>query len=97
MAEGKEGIKAAIEKKELPALEPSGTAYMMSKQRYLNDAAGHWLPHLMFSVPPKDSKTWCAGAPDSPVMVNGAPEPVIEFMIPVSEWSDGTPADTEGH
>jgi hypothetical protein len=42
-----------------------------------------------------------AGAPDSPVMVNphvnGAPEPVTEFMISVSEWSDVTPADTEGH
>ena len=101
MAEVKEGIKAAIEKKEVPALEPSGTAYMMSKQGYLNDAAEHWLPHLMFYVPPKDSKTRGAGAPDSPVMVNphfnGAPEPVTEFMIPVFEWSDGTPADTEGH
>jgi hypothetical protein len=25
---------------------------------------------------------------------NGAPEPVTEFMVPVSEWSDGTPADS---
>jgi hypothetical protein len=101
MAEIKEGIKAAIEKKEVPALEPSGMAYMMSKQGYLNDAAGHWLPHLMFYVSVKDAKTWGAGAPDSPVMVNphfnGAPEPVTEFMVPVSEWSDGTPADTDGH
>jgi hypothetical protein len=101
MVEVKDGIKAAIEKKEVPALEPSGMAYMMSKQGYLNDAAGHWLPHLMFYVPLKDSETWGAGAPDSPVVVNphfnGAPEPVTEFMVPVSEWSDGTPANTDDH
>jgi len=96
MAEVKEGIKDAIEKRELPALEPGGMAYMMSKQGHLNDRAGHWLPHLMFYVPVKDANTWGAGAPHSPVLVNphfnGAPEPVTEFIVPVSEWSDGTPA-----
>jgi len=101
MAEVKEGIKDAIEKRELPALEPGGMAYMMSKQGHLNDRAGHWLPHLMFYVPVKDANTWGAGAPDSPVLVNshfnGAPEPVTEFMVPVSEWSDGTPANTNAH
>ena len=92
-----ESMKAAVEKKELPAIEPGGMAYMLSKQGHLNDLAGHWLPHLMFFVPLKDAKTWGAGAPDSPILVNphfnGAPEPVTEFMVPVSEWSDGTPAD----
>jgi hypothetical protein len=96
-----ESTKAAVEKKELPAVEPGGMAYMLSKQGYLNDRAGHWRPHLMFYVPLKDAKTWGADAPGSPVMVNprfnGAPEPVTEFMVPVSEWSDGTPADTAGH
>ena len=37
----------------------------------------------------------------SPVLMNphfnGAPEPVTEFMVPVSEWSDGTPASTDHH
>jgi hypothetical protein len=96
-----ESMKAAVEKKQLPALEPGGMAYMLSKQGHLNDRAGHWLPHLMFYVPLKDAKTWGADAPGSPVMVNphfnGAPEPVTEFMVPVSEWSDGTPADMDGH
>jgi hypothetical protein len=100
-AEMNEGMKAAIEKGELPALEPGGMAYMLSKQGHLNDRAGHWLPHLMFYVPVKDAKTWGADAPGSPVMVNphynGAPEPVTEFMVPVSEWSDGTPANMDGH
>jgi hypothetical protein len=95
----RESMKAAIEKKELPALEPGGMTYMLSKQGRLNDRAGHWVPHLMFYVPLKDAKTWGAGAPGSPVLVNpqfnGAPEPVAEFMVPVLEWSDGTPANTD--
>jgi hypothetical protein len=94
-----ESMKAAVEKKELPALEPGGMAYMLSKQGHLNDLCGNCFPHLMFYVPLKDAKTWGADAPGSPVMVNyhynGAPEPVTEFMVPVSEWSDGTPASTD--
>src|SRR6202163_3299255 len=42
-----DGIKA-FEMKELPALEPGGMCYMMSKQGYLSDLGGHWVPHLMF-------------------------------------------------
>ncbi len=92
-----ESMKAAVEKKELPEVAPDAMTYMLSKQGHLNDRAGHWVPHLMFYVPLKDAETWGAGAPDSPILVNphfnGAPEPVTEFMVPVSEWSDGTPAD----
>jgi hypothetical protein len=92
-----ESVKAAVEKNELPAVEPGAMTYMLSKQGRLNDRAGHWVPHLMFYVPLKDAMTWGAGAPDSPILVNpqfnGAPEPVTEFMVPVSDWSDGTPAD----
>ena len=95
-AEISASMKAAIDKKELPTVEPGAMAYMLSKEGRLNDHAGHWLPHLMFYVPLKDANTWGAGAPDSPLLVNphfnGAPEPVTEFMVPVSEWSDGTPA-----
>lgn len=93
----KEGIKAAMENKELPALEPGAMAYMMSKQGRLNDRAGHWVPHLMFYVPVTDNMTWGADMAGSPILTNphfnGDPEPVTEFMVPVSEWSDGTPAD----
>jgi hypothetical protein len=91
-----DGIKKAFQNKELPVLEPGAMTYMMSKQGRLNDRAGHWLPHLMFYVPVTDAMTWGAGVPGSPVLLNpqfnGAPEPVTEFIIPVSEWSDGTPA-----
>jgi hypothetical protein len=94
--EMRESMKAAVEKKELPALEPGGMAYMLSKQQYLNDRAGAWLPHVMVFVAVKDAKSWGADVPGSPIMINthfnGAPEPVTEFMVPVSEWSDGSPA-----
>jgi hypothetical protein len=90
-----EGIKA-FDAKELPRLEPGAMCYMMSPQGYLNDSAGHWVPHLMFYVPLTDPKSWGADLDGSPVMLNpqfaGAPEPITEYMIPVSTWSDGTAA-----
>src|SRR5262249_45491261 len=43
-----EAIAAAIEKKELPAMEPGAMCYMLSKDGYLSDHDGHWHPHLMF-------------------------------------------------
>lgn len=97
----RESLKAAVEKKELPSLEPGAMVYMMSKQGHLNDSAGHWHPHLMFYVPLGEAKTWGAGEPGSPIIVpprfNGAPEPLTELIIVVSEWSDGTPADSGEH
>ena len=53
-----QGIRA----KELPALEPGAMCYMMSKQGYLNDSAGHWVPHLMFYVPLTDPKILGSGS-----------------------------------
>jgi hypothetical protein len=56
--EMKEGLKAAIEKGELPTLDPGGMAYMLSKQGFLNSVCGNCAPHLMFYVPLKDAHTW---------------------------------------
>ena len=97
-AEMKEGMKAAIEKGELPAIEPDGMAYMMSKQGFLNSLCGNCAPHLMFYVSVKDAKTWGAGPLGSDAIVqlaphfNGDPEPVTELNVMVSTWSDGAPA-----
>ena len=95
-----DGIKA-FDVKELPALEPGAMCFMMSKQGYLNDSAGHWHPHLMFYVPLTDPKSWGADLPGSPVMLNpqfaGAPESITEYMIAVGKWSDGTADHTDGH
>ena len=88
-----EGIKAALASKQLPRLEPGAMCYMMSKQGYLNDSAGHWMPHLMFYMPLEAD--WGADLPGSPVMLNPqfqVPENIKVFMVPAGKWSDGTPA-----
>ncbi|HXJ87667.1 MAG TPA: hypothetical protein VMS18_12670 [Candidatus Binatia bacterium] len=90
-----EGNKAAFEKGELPPLEAGAMSYMMSKGAYLTDDGGHNLAHLMFYAPPLDGKAWGADLPKSPVMLipqfKGA-QPIDVFIVPVSRWSDGSPA-----
>jgi hypothetical protein len=90
------GIKAGFDNKELPAPEPGAMCYMMSRAGHLNDAVGHFVPHLMFYFPLTDKASWGADLPDSPVTLNpqfqGGPEPITEFVIPVGKWSDGTAA-----
>ena len=96
-AEIKEGLKAAIAKGELPAIEPSGMSFMLSKQGRLNDHDGPWFPHLMFYVPPKDAETWGANLPNSPI-IGGSPrdpEPISIFFVTVDKWSDGTDAPSK--
>jgi hypothetical protein len=87
-------IAAAIDKKELPAPESGAMSYMLSKQGYLGDqAAGPWLPHLMFFTPQTDSNAWGADLPGSPIITSQNPEERLTvFLIPVRRWSDGTPA-----
>ena len=93
-----ESIKAALDKKELPALESGAMSYMMSKQAYLNDHVGNWHPHLMFFVPQADAATWGADLPGSPILADVDPlDRLTVFMIPVGKWSDGTPASADQH
>jgi len=61
-------IKSAIEKKELPALEPGSVCYMMSKGSYLTDNGDHNGPHLMFYETAKDDAAWGANLTNSPVL-----------------------------
>ena len=91
-----DSIKAEFDNKELPTPEPGAMCYMMSRAGYLNDAVGHFVPHLMFYFPLTDKASWGADLPGSPVTLNpqfqGGPEPITEFVIPVDKWSDGTAA-----
>lgn len=89
-----ERVKAAVANKELTPPEPGAMSYMLSKDGYLNDKAGHWLPHLMFHIPKTDGATWGANLDGSPVLVDPSfmPEPETTFYVPVDKWSDGTPA-----
>ena len=98
-------IKEAIDKKELPPLEPGTISYMMSKSSYLTDFGGHNMPHLMFYQTDKDGAAWGANLPNSPVMgvncwymsAEAYPQlktfpPLSVFLVGVEKWSDGTPA-----
>lgn len=72
---------------------PGTMSFMMSKDGYLSDDAGHWHPHLMFYVANADAASWGAGLPGSPVFAGDmSPEPLTIFYVPVAKWSDGTPA-----
>src|SRR5580698_5883787 len=62
------GIALALDKKELPPLEPGAMCYMMSKQQYLNDEGKSWHPHLMFFVSGDAAKSWGADLAGSPIM-----------------------------
>jgi hypothetical protein len=91
-----DSIKSAFDKKELPTVEAGAMSYMLSKQSYLSDGAGHWHPHLMFFLPPTESATWGADLAGSPVLAANDPEDrMTVFMVPVSKWSDGTADATE--
>ena len=98
-------IKAAIDKKELPALEQGTVSYMMSKSSYLTDYGGHNAPHLMFFQTDKPDASWGANVTNAPVgSVNywylseeAYPQlksfpPMAVFLVMVDKWSDGTPA-----
>jgi hypothetical protein len=87
-------IRAAVERKELPWPAPGAMSFMMSKDGYLNDEAGHWHSHLMFHVPKAAAASWGANLPGSPVVLDNreVPEPATMFLVPVAHWSDGTAA-----
>jgi hypothetical protein len=98
-------IKSAIEKKELPALQPGSVCYMLSKGSYLTHNGHHNGPHLMFYETAKDDAAWGANLTNSPVLsvnywyisaqtypqLNSFP-PLSVFLVVVDKWSDGTPA-----
>jgi hypothetical protein len=88
-----EAIFAAVDKKELPAVEPGAMCFMMSKQGYGGDTVEHWPSHLMFYFSPTDPAIWGANLPGSPVVaMSDIPEHVTTFVIAVERWSDGTEA-----
>ncbi len=79
-AQTDETIVAAIDKKELPAMEPGAMCYMLSKQGYGGDSVEHWPPHLMFFYSQTDPATWGAGLPDSPVLAMNDPEEHMTYV-----------------
>jgi hypothetical protein len=91
-----DAVKAAFDKKELPLPESGAMCYMMSKQQYFGRKYKNADPHLMFWFPKTDNIFWGGDFPGSPVYVHQySPQPVTEFIISVSTWSDGTAAPTD--
>jgi hypothetical protein len=85
--------RAALAANRIAVPEPGAMAFMMSKQGYLSDADGHWHPHLMFFLAHTAGADWGANLHGSPVFAaQGDPEPITTFFVPVTKWSDGTPA-----
>jgi hypothetical protein len=102
-------MAAAIEKKQLPALEPGTVCYMMGKASYLTDQGGHNMPHLMFYDSVKEPVAWGANVENSPMMgvnfwamsLDAYPQlksfpPLVVFLVGVEKWSDGTAAPSMG-
>jgi hypothetical protein len=88
-----EATSSALDKKELPSLQPGAMCYMQSKQQYLNDRGKSWHPHLMFLVSGDSAKSWGADLPGSPILASNDPEEQVTiFMVVVGKWSDGTEA-----
>jgi hypothetical protein len=89
--------RIAFDNKQLPAIEPGAMSYMLSKDGYLSDTAGHWRPHLMFFVPLTAARAWGANLSGSPIIAaENAADRLTIFMVPVAKWSDGT-ADTSAN
>jgi hypothetical protein len=93
-------VSDAVATKTLPTAAPDSIAYMMSKAQYISDDAKSWYPHLMFFMPQPDAanvgESWGADRLRSPVVYDPHSdvfhEPWARFFIPVSHWSDGSPA-----
>jgi len=90
-AQVNEAMAAAVEKKELPPMEPGAMCYMMSKEGDGGDRIPHWPSHLMFFFSDVDPAIWGANRPGSPVLgVADSSERLTQFVVPVQHWSDGT-------
>ena len=79
-----------------PVPEAAAMCYMLSIRAHLADAPGHWLPHVMFFLPHIDTPVLGGNLPGSPVIVSqGDPDPDTVVIVPVRNWSDGSPAPAD--
>jgi len=89
-----ERTRTAVASHDFKSPEAGALSFMLSKNGYLSDdAAGPWLPHVMFFLPHGRTDDWGANKEGSPVIGQdaGSVESTVLF-IPVRSWSDGSPA-----
>jgi len=77
-------------------------AYMLSSRQYLADDHPHWMPHMMFYYEraSQPASRFGGAGMDAPVIdaSQGEPAyPITTILIPVRQWSDGTPDATHTH
>ena len=87
-------LKAAYENKDLPLPGQGSMGFMISKQQYFGGKYGNAHPPTMFWFHQADHISWGAGLPGSPIHQN-SPDPITTFVLPVSQWSDGTSVPKE--
>jgi hypothetical protein len=94
-----ERTKAELAAKTYLLPEPGALAFMMSKEQKLSNEGVHWHPHLMFFIANMRDQDFGANLEGSPVYHPFAadPEPVSTFLVPVMNWSDGTPGGGMAH
>jgi hypothetical protein len=87
--------KAAYADHQFTDPDPNSFGFMLSKKGYLFPADGPWRPHVMPIIAYDQLATWGAGFKGSPI-VGGVstfrPYEPVPIAIPVSRWSDGSPA-----
>ena len=89
-----EKTRAAFASHTFKAPGAGAFSFMLSKNGYLgDDAAGPWLPHVMFFLPHGQAANWGANKEGSPIIgQDGSAIESTVLFIPVGSWSDGTPA-----
>jgi len=89
-----EKTKAAVASRSFTPPEAGAISFMLSKEGYLSDdAAGPWLPHVMFFLPHDQAANWGANKQGSPIIgQDGSAIESTVLFIPVRSWSDGSPA-----
>jgi hypothetical protein len=94
-----EKTKAAIASHHVQTSEAGAFSFMLSKQGYLGDQVGPWLPHVMFFVSDSKAADWGANRDGSPILGQDRSPLTTVLFIPVRSWSDGSPAPppTEQH
>jgi hypothetical protein len=88
-----EKTKAAFADHSFTSPEPGAFGFMLSKEGHLNHAHGPWRPHMMFFVAIGQVANYGSNVENSPTQsADRGPYESAMIYVPVSTWSDGTPA-----
>lgn len=84
--------KAAVADGSFKQPEPGAFGLMLSKLGHLNHAHGPWYPHMMFFIARGQESAWAPNVNNSPTISTDRNPLSSLIMVPVLQWSDGSPA-----